>query len=241
MNLSNKLKSLLITLFLAGTVVLSLFSFHLKKQSELMAESYYLLEPEVPKTPEELEVEKLAEAAEKQASETNKAFNETQDYKKFAQAYQPIAPPKDYVPKPSESMSEDDASESGSTTATSEIDDDVLSSYSSMNDVLNKRKPSSSAQSVNKKSSMRYSLVNRTHKFLPTPIYLCEDGGKIIVNITVNASGLVTNASINASSASNNECLKEHALNYANDARFSKDASKPSQIGTVTFYFEGKN
>src|SRR5690606_11899844 len=131
-----------------------------------MAESYYLLEPETPKTPEELEAEKLAEALEKQPSESNRADNETQEYKKFAEAYQPIAPPKDYVPKPSENMTENEDSESGSTEAPSEIDEDVLSSFSSVNEVLNKRKPSQSAQSVNKNSSMHYSLVNRTHEFL---------------------------------------------------------------------------
>tara|TARA_R100001198_G_C5237763_1_gene215410 strand:- start:2126 stop:2851 length:726 start_codon:yes stop_codon:yes gene_type:complete len=241
LNLSNKHKALLITLLVSGTIVLSLFSFHIKKQNELMAESYYLLEPETPKTPEELEAEKLAEAVEKQPSETNKAYNETQEYKKFAEAYQPIAPPKDYVPKPSENMMENDLSESGTTQAISEIDDAVLSSYSSVNDVLNKRKPSNSSQSVNKNSSMHYSLVNRTHEYLPTPIYLCEEGGKIIINITVNASGLVTDAYVNASTTSKNECLKDHALDYAKEARFSTDVSKPSQIGTITFYFEGKN
>jgi outer membrane biosynthesis protein TonB len=241
LNLSNKHKALLITLLVSGTIVLSLFSFHIKKQNELMAESYYLLEPETPKTPEELEAEKLAEAVEKQPSETNKAYNETQEYKKFAEAYQPIAPPKDYVPKPSENMMENDLTESGTTQAISEIDDDVLSSYSSVNDVLNKRKPSNSSQSVNKNSSMHYSLVNRTHEYLPTPIYLCEEGGKIIINITVNASGLVTDAYVNASTTSKNECLKDHALDYAKEARFSTDVSKPSQIGTITFYFEGKN
>ncbi|WP_417874514.1 hypothetical protein [Xanthomarina gelatinilytica] len=240
MNLSNKHKALLITLLVSGTIVLSLFSFHIKKQNELMAESYYLLEPETPKTPEELEAEKLAEAVEKQPSETNKAYNETQEYKKFAEAYQPIAPPKDYVPKPSENMMENDLTESGTTQAISEIDDAVLSSYSSVNDVLNKRKPSNSSQSVNKNSSMHYSLVNRTHEYLPTPIYLCEEGGKIIINITVNASGLVTDAYVNASTTSKNECLKDHALDYAKEARFSTDVSKPSQIGTITFYFEGK-
>ena len=225
----------------SGTIVLSLFSLHIKKQNELIAESYYLLEPEKPKTPEELEAEKLAEAEEQQASETNKAFNETQEYRKFAQAYQPIAPPKDYVPTPLESMTENEVTETGSETASSEIDDDVLSSYSSVNDVLNRRKPSNSAQSVNKKSSMHYSLVNRTHEYLPTPIYLCEEGGKIVVNIKVNASGLVTDTSVNASSTSNNDCLKDHAISYAKDARFSTDASKSSQIGTITFYFESKN
>ncbi|HLV39460.1 hypothetical protein [Xanthomarina sp.] len=243
LNITDKQKALLITCLFAGTVVLTLFSFHIKKQNELISESYYLLEPEEPKTPEELEAEKLAEteAVEKQTSETNKAYNETQDYKTFAQAYQPIAPPQDYVPTPSENLSENETSEPSSANASSEIDEDVMSSYSNVNEILNRSKPSASSQSVNKKSSMHYSLVNRTHEYLPTPIYLCEEGGKIIINITVNASGLVTNAIVNAaSSTSKNECLKEHALNYAKDARFSTDASKPSQIGTITFYFEGK-
>jgi TonB family protein len=145
------------------------------------------------------------------------------------------------VPNPSENTLENNYTESGTTDASSEIDDDVMSSYSSVNDVLNKRKPSQSAQSVNKKSSMHYSLVNRTHEYLPTPIYLCEEGGKIVINITVNAAGLVTDSYVNASSTSNNDCLKDHALAYAKDARFNSDTSKPSQIGTITFYFEGKN
>src|SRR5690606_37320309 len=127
-----------------------------------MAESYYPQEPETPKTPQELEAEELAESAEKQSSETHRASNESQEYEKCAEAYQPLAPPQDYVPKTSENMMENDLTESGTTQAISEIDDAVLSSYSSVNDVLNKRKPSSSSQSVNKNSSMHYSLVNRT-------------------------------------------------------------------------------
>ena len=87
---------------------------------------------------------------------------------------------------------------------------------------------------------MSYSLVNRTDIYLPTPIYLCETGGKIVVNIAVNSEGSVTEAYINGSSASTNECLQEHALEYAREAIFSKDASKNSQIGTITFLFRGK-
>ncbi|MEO8933660.1 MAG: hypothetical protein ABI295_05080 [Xanthomarina sp.] len=243
LDLTDKQKSVLLTCLIAGTVVLTLFSFHIKKQAEQIAESYYLLEPEEPKTPEELEAEKLAEAEaeENQTSQTNKAFNDTQDYKQFAEAYQPIAPPEDYVPPVSETISENETLEPGSTDATSEIDADVLSSYNNVNNVLNRSKPSISSQSVNKNTSMQYSLINRTHYYLPTPIYLCDEGGKIIVNITVNGSGLVTKASVNTSSStSNNECLREHAIAYAKDARFSTDASTPSQIGTITFNFKGK-
>ena len=87
---------------------------------------------------------------------------------------------------------------------------------------------------------MLYSLVNRTHVYLPTPIYLCELGGKIVVNITVNFEGDVVSAFLNTSSTSTNECLIDHALEYAKEARFNSDSSKESQIGSITFYFIGK-
>lgn len=243
LNLSDKQKSLLITLLMSGTVVLSLFIFHIKKQTEKITESYYLLEPEAPKTPEELEAQMIAEAQseEQKSSETNKAFNESEDYKKFSQAYQPIAPPEDYVPTPTENISESEDLEASSTPAVAAIDDDVLSSYNSVNDILNKAKQSHSDQSINKNSSTHYSLKNRTHKYLPTPIYLCEVGGKIIINITVDASGTVTKTTVNKASTSKNNCIKEQALSYAMESRFSKDPATPSQLGTITFYFKGKN
>ena len=87
---------------------------------------------------------------------------------------------------------------------------------------------------------MSYSLINRTHKFLPTPIYLCEKSGKIVINITVNQLGKVIDTSVNGSSTSTNECLIDHAMEYAENARFSEDASKNKQIGTITFSFIGK-
>lgn len=225
---------------ISGTVVMSVFNFHLKRQSEQIAESYYEIEP---KTDEELlaeELEKVA-AENQEKAETNRAFNETESYKRIAQAYQPIAPPKDYEYTPSESDASAENSKSNATSSQPELDDNVLSSYNSANDVLNKQRANMSAQSVNKKSTMHYSLVNRTHQFLPTPIYLCETGGKVVVNIAVNSKGLVTDAYINTASSSDNACLQEHAIEYAKDARFNTDASKNSQLGSITFYFEGKN
>ena len=86
---------------------------------------------------------------------------------------------------------------------------------------------------------MSYSLVDRKLLNNPTPIYLCEKGGKIVVNITVNAGGEVTDAYINSSSLSSNECLTDHAIEYAKQALFNS-ASKASQLGTITFFFIGK-
>ena len=219
---------------------MGLFSFHLKQQNPHLTESYYLVEP---KTEEELIQEELekTQAEEQATAETNKAFNETENYKRFAEAYQPIAPPKDYEYTPSENQEVNNDGLNETSTSQPEIDDDVLSSFNDVNSLLKKQQSNISQQSVNKESSMHYSLVNRTHRYLPTPVYLCESGGKIVVNITVNSLGKVTNSSINEAASIDNQCLKDHAIEYANNARFSSDASKKSQLGSITFYFEGKH
>lgn len=229
---------MLLTGFLSGTLVMGTFTFHLKQQNPYITESYYEVEP---KTEEELKQEALeklkAEAQDK--AETNKAFNETENYKRFAKAYQPIEPPKDYKYTPTEIPSETMAID-GKTFSEPEIDDEVLSSFDNVNSVLKKQQSNLSEQSINNKSSMHYSLVNRTHEFLPIPIYLCETGGKIVVNITVNALGKVTHASINEAASVDNQCLKDHAIEYANESRFNEDSAKKTQLGSITFYFEAK-
>ena len=89
MNFTDQHKSLLLTGLLAGTVVMGVFNFHLNKQDNLTSESYYEMEPLSEE--ELLAEEKALEEAENQSkSETNKAFNETENYKRFAQAYQRI-------------------------------------------------------------------------------------------------------------------------------------------------------
>ncbi|TBN03348.1 hypothetical protein EYD45_10100 [Hyunsoonleella flava] len=204
-----------------------------------MAESYYEIEPEQELTEEDL---KLLEALENQnnaKAETNKAFNETKDNKHFAQAYKTIAPPEDYEPR-SSNLDNSDVIESFKSkyqnTNPAKLKNEDLSSFSKVNDVLKKQK----GEGANTKSTVSYSLKNRDDIYIPIPVYLCEISGKIVVNITVNSEGDVIDAYTNTSSTSSNECLIEHALQYAKDARFSKDASKPSQIGSITFNFIGK-
>lgn len=218
---------------------MGVFNFHLNKQDNLTSESYYEMEPLSEK--ELLAEEKALEEAENQSkSETNNAFNETENYKRFAQAYQPIAPPKDYEYTPANNQNKNIES-SNNNTSQPEINDDVLTSFDNVNSVLRKQQSNISEQSVNKKSSVHYSLLNRTHKSLPIPVYLCESGGKIVINITVNASGKVTHTSINEAASVNNACLKDHAMEYAKKARFNNDASKKVQLGSITFYFESKH
>jgi hypothetical protein len=240
LNLSDKHKALLITLLLSGTVILCVFNLSLKTQDELIVESYYEIEPEKELTPEEA---KLLEALEKinaSNAETNSAFNETEKTKHFAQAYQQIAPPEDYVPASSEeSDGADDSSNSidDKKPLKPAINKEELSAYSKVNDLLKKQQN----EGVNTKSTISFSLVNRKKIYIPIPVYLCEVDGKIVVNITVDSNGKVIDTYINTSSTSSNECLIEHALQYAKDSRFSADVSKNTQLGSITFSFIGKH
>ena len=238
MHLTDQHKALLITFLIAGTVVLSVFNLSIQKQSESMSESFYEIEPEKEITEEEIKIIEALEKLNASKAETNNAFNETQQNKHFAQAYKTIAPPEDYVPKPLNSEENEKAYEKEY-----EIEDDSrlnreeLSSFDKVNDLLKKQQDDSN----NNKSTISFSLKNRKKIYIPIPIYLCEVNGKIIINITVNAKGSVTDAYLNSSSTSSNACLIEHALEYAKDAQFSADASKPSQIGSITFNFIGKH
>ncbi len=240
LNLSNKHKALLITLCISGLVLLSLFAFHIKKNTEFITESYYELEPEKELTEDEKKIIDALNKLNNTKAETNKAFNKKDNPKHFAQAYKPIPPAKDYVAKANSNQQDrnNNSTAFGETLKTNEpVNDEERMAFSKVNQLLKQQQK----QGVNTKSTMYYSLVNRSHVYMPTPIYLCEIGGKIVVNITVNSNGKVTNAYINSSSTSSNECLKERALEYAKEARFNADASKKEQIGSITFNFIGKN
>lgn len=239
MRLTNQHKALLLTFLISGTIVLTVFNLNFKNKQDAVAESFYELEPEKELTEEE---KKIIETLEKLNSkaETNSAFNETDKNKHFSQAYQQIAPPEDYVPKTSEE-NDGEGDESNSLGENKPIKPAVnkeeLSSYSKVNDVLKQQQ----TKGVNTKSTVSFSLVDRKKVSIPIPVYLCEVDGKIVINITVNANGKVIDAYFNNASTSKNECLVEHALEYAKSSYFSADASKKTQLGSITFSFIGKH
>ncbi len=236
MSLNNQHKALLITLLISGTVVLSVFNLSLKKQSAFISESYYEIEPEKELTEEEIKILEALDQLSKTKAETNKAFNETNPNKHFAQAYKTIAPPEDYVPKSTNTSESQIARKTYEIPEDSKLNQEELAKFSKVNDVLKKQH----SESNNSKSSIRFSLTNRSKVYIPIPVYLCEVDGKIVVNITVNSSGNVIDAYVNTSSTSNNECLIEHAIDYAKQSQFSIDTSKETQIGSITFFFIGK-
>ena len=233
MQFTNKHKALLITFLISGTLVLAMFNFHIKKFEQSVAEQFYDIESEVLTE----EVSEPKEQMLNSKAETNQAYNENLNTKRFAQAYKRIAPPKDYV-RPDLSQSEDGFNSNTALKKSVPLDKEEVSSFNKVNTILKKQLEEDPNNSM---SSMSYSLVNRKHRFLPTPIYLCEQGGKIVINITVNSSGEVIKATYNGASKSSNQCLIDHAIEYAQRARFNSNTSKASQIGTITFHFRGKN
>lgn len=260
MEFIEKHKALLITSLITGTLVLAMFSFSLTNQVESVAETYYEMQPE--KTPEEKLLEQLA--INDNASEaTNKAFNEAQTYKDMMKNFKSLNTNDfDKTTKQTETEDTEEPEEvtdvkNTPTTQDNSVNEDELSSYSKINKVIalrsaEKRKSAASNgdnssnktgvnSSVNRNSSVSYSLKDRKDEHLPPPVYLCEESGRIVINISVNPSGAVTSSSVNKSaSTSTNECLIDSAMEYARDARFSS-ASTANQIGTITYIFIAKN
>lgn len=91
-----------------------------------------------------------------------------------------------------------------------------------------------------RRTSISYSLVERNAYELPPPIYTCIEGGKVVINIEVDALGYVIQADFNAkSSGTSNGCLVENAIAYALKARFNP-SSRSTQKGTITYLFQSK-
>ena len=103
----------------------------------------------------------------------------------------------------------------------------------------NSSKEISNKEGSYRNSSISFSLVGRQAINIPNPVYTCDTGGKIVVNIEVNAEGAVIDTSVNkSSSSSSNECLIDQALKYAAGATFSALAGRNSQPGTITYNFQ---
>tara|TARA_R110000751_G_scaffold48931_2_gene108787 strand:+ start:44662 stop:45306 length:645 start_codon:yes stop_codon:yes gene_type:complete len=96
-------------------------------------------------------------------------------------------------------------------------------------------------KSGNRNTTISYQLVNRKDIDLPNPVYTCYGSGKVVINVEVNNLGKVVKNSYNkTASTTSNECLIDAALEYSEQARFSTDASKAKQLGTITFNFPGQ-
>jgi hypothetical protein len=86
-------------------------------------------------------------------------------------------------------------------------------------------------------SVMSYQLAGRRAFVLPVPVYLCESGGDVVVNIVVARDGSVTGAHVNEKKSAAHPCIREAARQAALLSRFSVSESSKSQQGSITYRF----
>ena len=75
----------------------------------------------------------------------------------------------------------------------------------------------------------------RTSRLLIVPAYLCEGGGEVTVDVTIDRSGKVVAARV---AAGGDECMRETALRAARASLFNIDQAAPArQTGTISYIF----
>ncbi|MBS9462403.1 hypothetical protein KIM67_08280 [Flagellimonas sp. 389] len=239
MNLNRNQLSFLITFFSMSLIVLLLYNIHLGGVKE---EEYVIEMSLADEDIEELlreEEERMEELANNDPIKSHMAFNET-------------AKPSVGNPEPLKTLEEileeraltNDQSEfSGSDSEYAEHLKELAKKREEKKQKLGEREAQKEEFTNNlkdKRTSISYSLLDRNAYSLPPPIYTCIEGGKVVINIKVDASGYVIEADFNdQSSGTSNGCLVDNAIAYALKARFSPD-SKNSQIGTITYLFQRK-
>ncbi|MEP2936227.1 MAG: hypothetical protein ABJM06_12530 [Gilvibacter sp.] len=229
MKLSNSIKALIIATLLTGNLALLLWGSKISYGVETVEESYDI------QYDTELLEEALAEAEAENSStpvKTHRVFNETaKDLSKLDQE----------AAKDQESFNDRLAAMDAA------LEDNKKSSFADTPEETSEEEPKDKtpekqiAQNDTKNSTNSFRLIGRDALFFPNPVYTCQASGKVVVNITVNARGTVSTATVNeTSSTTANGCLWDMALAYANRARFSK-SSRASQLGTISYVFPGQN
>ncbi len=86
-------------------------------------------------------------------------------------------------------------------------------------------------------SSVSYKLGKRYARRLPIPVFKCENGGTVIIDIQVNQAGRVVKATVNGASDPD-EQLQETAVSAALRAIFNTQSNAPAiEHGTITYNF----
>ncbi|MBD0851513.1 energy transducer TonB [Maribacter arenosus] len=242
MHLNRQQLSLLITIFSMAIIVLGLYNIHLggqQKEDEYVVE--LVLDEEVLEELIKEEEKKLEELQEQDPIKSHMAFNET-------------AKPSFGSPEPlktlDEILEEKAANESDEIQPYDAEDSDYAEKVKKLakqreekKQLLGEREAQKEERTNNlaaRRTSVSYSLIGRRNYKLPPPIYTCIEGGKVVINIEVDALGNVIDASFNSkSSGTSNGCLVDNAITYALKAKFDA-SSKALQKGTITYLFQGK-
>jgi len=240
MNLNRKQLSLLITLFSMAIVILCLYNIHLggkEKVDEYVVEM--LLQDDIEdlkKQKEELEDKQKIDPV-----KSHMAFNEAMKASQGnPEAFKTLE----------ELMEEREAAADKNDDPTDLSDGEYSERVKELKEKRQQAKQLLGEKEAQKqeftnnlakrRTSVSYSLIDRSSYRLPPPIYTCIEGGKVVVNIQVDDSGNVIDADFNSSSSdTSNGCLVENAVAYALKAKFSSH-QRAAQRGTITYIFQGK-
>ena len=241
MDLKRSQLSLIITFFSLSIVILLLFNinFGSKEQEEYIIQ-LSLADEELEKIIEELE--RQEQLANTDPIKSHMAFNETA--KSSFEEPEPLKTLEELLEEKEASMNEDEFqeylnSDSGYAASLKDLVKKREEKKQQLEEAEAKKKEFTN-KLEKRKTSISYSLIDRTNYLLPPPIYTCIEGGKVVVNIEVDASGNVIDVSFNEkSSNTSNGCLVENAISYALKAKFSS-ATRDSQKGTITYLFQSK-
>ncbi|HEY8404654.1 MAG TPA: hypothetical protein VIK71_08595 [Flavobacteriales bacterium] len=86
-----------------------------------------------------------------------------------------------------------------------------------------------------------YSMGSRSNLRNPTPTYRCKVPGKVVMKVTINALGSVTDVVIDQNKSSLDECLRTESEKYARLWKFDAPANAPKKYeGTITFTFSAQ-
>lgn len=234
MNFNYSYRAFLITCLLFGILFLILYTFKLGSGYAVEERSYDVeyLEEEAPLTEEELA--ELA-AMEQRNIETNRAYNEAEKY---------LSELENTETDIDEKLAELDAAIDEANGSGNEAElNAAREKIKETRELALKRKNKSKAAkgSANRNTTISYLLDGRTALYLPNPVYTCDTGGIIVINISVNDIGKVTRASYNKNaSTTENGCLIDSAIEYAEQAKFTTSAKMDVQIGTITYSFPGQ-
>lgn len=239
MNFNYSYRAFLITSLLTGSLVLFLFSVKLSKEREESTEETY----DIVMAPEELLPEDLAIAEltpEKVKIETNRAYNEAEKFiSSVENEDEEITETTEGKLQEMNEALENSKSDNGNgATVTTKPEKEKKKKFSNSE---SGKEGEAVVKSGNRNTTISYQLVNRKDIDLPNPVYTCYGSGKVVINVEVNNLGKVVKNSYNkTASTTSNECLIDAALEYSEQARFSTDASKAKQLGTITFNFPGQ-
>lgn len=234
LNLTNSHKALLLSIAFVGVLIIALFSFKMNqehKQKELLMELD--IEEQLAQIKEQEELPPKPQTTKITKSVTNEAFNESEQVtdEDFESRMQ------DIIERNAEQR---EALESSNSSGSADLDSGQGNAKETSKPISKANaKQTTSKYKSNRRSNISYYLPTRDKVKIPNPIYTCDQEGTVVINITVNEYGLVTKTDYNRSqSTTSNGCLVDEALYYAERARFSEDASKDNQKGTITYQFQ---